>query len=409
MKGKLKMETSGKIAIPAWMVSLETLTLMDALLEKDLDAMFVGGCVRDSLINKKVYDIDIATILKPEEVMARLGSKNIKTIPTGLQHGTVTAVVDGTAFEITTLRKDSNQDGRHAEIEYTNSWQEDALRRDFTMNAIFCSMEGDLYDFFGGLEDLRLGKVKFVGNAEQRIEEDYLRILRYFRFYAHYGNGEMDLDALKYCIKHADKIQSLSIERIKQEIMKLLLATRAADIWQILVDEDIVQYIYPNAKDIASLKRLVKLESKYDSQNFQLRKLAVLMTDKTLPKFAFSNDEKQILQEMVDNFEIIDFKMTEQDIRRIIYQFNNDTVRNLLLLKAAKYGEDDNFESLYRYATSYRIEKFGLQGIDVLKHGIESGPKVGEALRYVENWWINQDFKPNRKSCLEKLAEFLEA
>ena len=141
------METSGKITIPAWMMDFENIKLMDALLDDKMDAMFVGGCVRDSILNKKVFDIDIATILKPDEVTKRLSEKGIKVIPTGLKHGTVTAVIDGVPFEITTLRKDSNQDGRHADVEFTNSWKEDALRRDFTMNAIFCSVDGELYDF----------------------------------------------------------------------------------------------------------------------------------------------------------------------------------------------------------------------------------------------------------------------
>ena len=189
-----------------------------------MKAYVVGGCVRDAIVKRPIKDIDIATPQTPENVIKLLTAEDIKVIPTGIKHGTVTAVHGKETIEITTLRRDLDCDGRHAEVEFTNNWQEDAARRDFTMNALSMDLDGNIYDYFNGIHDLHKGIVKFVGNPDARVQEDYLRILRYFRFEAHYGTHAIDKESLNACIKFKQNIESLSGERIQAEMFKLLSA-----------------------------------------------------------------------------------------------------------------------------------------------------------------------------------------
>lgn len=206
----------------SWMREAETQKIMHLLNPDGLQTMFVGGCVRNTLLSQKVEDIDLATQLTPDKVTSLLEDASVKVIPTGLDHGTVTAVIDGKAFEITTLRQDVETDGRHAVIRFSESWEEDARRRDFTINALYMDMNGGVYDPLDqGLADIESQTFVFVGDAEQRIKEDYLRILRYFRFHALYGKGDMDTHALDACRKHAGRVEGLSRERITQEFLKI--------------------------------------------------------------------------------------------------------------------------------------------------------------------------------------------
>ena len=200
---------------PAWLEWPETQSLVRAFAAKNTELRFVGGAVRDALAGRATSDVDVATPALPEAVMELLAAANIQAIPTGIKHGTVTAVLDKKHFEITTLRKDVSTDGRHAEVAYTDDWKADAARRDFTMNALYLSPAGELFDYFEGEKDAMAGRVRFIGGADARIKEDYLRILRFFRFYAWMGKGEADADALAACAANAPKIATLSGERIR--------------------------------------------------------------------------------------------------------------------------------------------------------------------------------------------------
>ena len=216
---------TSKIPVQAWMEKPSTQTVMNALQSDGRDARFVGGCVRDSLIGRsEISNIDIATPIEPDGVIALLEQAGLRAIPTGLEHGTITAVFEGEVFEITTLRRDIDTDGRHAKIAFSDNWLTDAQRRDFTINAIYCDVKGALYDPLGGSKDLKSGKVRFVGNAEKRISEDFLRILRFFRFYAHFGSNTPDAEAISACTKSADKLKTLSGDRIRSELIKWLAA-----------------------------------------------------------------------------------------------------------------------------------------------------------------------------------------
>jgi poly(A) polymerase len=404
---------SGKLSLQAWMVAPETVKVMAALLEDGGDARFVGGCVRDALVNRKVLDIDIATPLKPEEVIERLTRHKIPYAPTGLKHGTVTAIVDGHPFEITTLRRDVATFGRHAEVEFTDDWTADAARRDFTINAIFSTVQGDIFDPFGGVEDLRLGRVRFVGDPSTRIGEDILRILRFFRFYAHFGRGEPDAEALKACAAAAAQIPKLSAERIRQEILKLLDSDHCPAVWKLMVQCGVVAQFLPEAAAIRTLENLVQLETEHHDGAIALRRLAAVLdvTAEEIPRLSqslrLSNSQSAQLLKMIDPGVGVSLHMSDAEARQVVYKLGNDMARNVLLLAAAKAGNKGGLERLYHTATAFRIPRFPLQGSDLLELGYAPGPEMGKTLEALEAWWIGEDFTPNRAECLQKLkAEF---
>lgn len=391
------------------MVAPETQRVMESLMRDGGDARFVGGCVRDALVNRKVIDIDIATPLKPEEVIARLQTDKIAVVPTGLKHGTVTAVCDGRPFEITTLRRDAATYGRHADVIFTDDWRVDAARRDFTFNALYATMEGDVHDFFGGIEDLRIGRVAFIGDAEERIREDVLRILRFFRFYAHLGRGDADAAALAACEKLSDLIPRLSAERIRTEVLKLLESPRAADVWQLMMEHRIVTRFLPEATNTQRLSRLIALEDKYQSHGFIMRRLAAVL-DVTVQGIIDISDDLRLSREQTQQllalFEPafdVTLRMDEKTTRHAVYKLGNDVVRSLLLLRAAASGTEENLRDIYGWATAFRVPRFPLVGNDVLAMGIPPGPEVGRVLADVEDWWASQDFAPGRTKCLERL------
>ena len=400
---------SGKLSLRAWMVAPETQKLMKVLLEDGGDARFVGGCVRDTLANRKELDIDIATTLIPQQVIERLKHHKIPFSTIGLKHGTIKAIVDGKPFEITTLRLDVLTFGRHADVKFTDDWKTDASRRDFTINAIFATLDGNLYDPFGGVEDLRLGRVRFVGDPEKRINEDILRILRFFRFYAHFGRGLPDDAALRACSAAAGQIPKLSAERICHEIMKLLESDRCAEVWRIMLRSGIVEHFMPDATNVETLENLVRLESSYDGDAYALRRFAALIdaTPKGMKNISqalrLSKNQASQLNKMVNPEVFVSMDIGEGGVRKLVYHYGNDMARSLLLLAAARSGDEERLSPLYQTATSFRATRFPLLGDDVLAIGYESGSEVGRVLDAIESWWIAEDFKPRRTECLKKL------
>jgi len=404
-------EFSGKLQHQAWMVKPETQKVMQALLENGGDARFVGGCVRNALVNRKVLDIDIATPLLPEQVIDRLKHHKIAYAPVGLKHGTVTAIVEGHPFEITTLRRDVSTDGRHAEVAFTDDWKMDASRRDFTINAMFATVDGDVLDPFGGVEDLRQGVVRFVGEAPQRIHEDVLRILRFFRFYAHFGRGEPDTAALKACTEAAAGVAKLSADRVRREVLKLLESNNSPAAWRLMLNCGVVANFLPEANDVKTLESLVHLEAQYHRPPFPLRRLAALLkvTPVGLPQVAqklnLSKEQAEQLALMMNPDMGVSMQMGTNAVKKLVYRHGGDAAHTLLLLTAARTGETEKLKFLYHTAASFRPPKFPLRGDDVLKLGVKPGPEVGRILGEIEHWWIEQDFRPDRGACMEKLKE----
>lgn len=406
------MEPTQKLnSLPAWMAFEETEQLIDVLSIDGHDApRFVGGCVRDVLVNRTVYDFDLATPLLPEKVMELLEGAKIKAIPTGLSHGTVTAVLNKIPFEITTLRKDIETDGRHAKVRFTSSWEEDAARRDLTFNALFCDREGNVYDYHNGVQDLHAGRVRFIGDASARIQEDILRILRFFRFFAHYGRGEADEEALAACAAHTKDIQGLSKERVTYEFLRLLEADQAAHACQYMVDHDVMPALTGKKCNTRALEKLIRLERDWDTSYDAIRRVAVLMREHS-PMFHLSNVQKKHLAILQDE----DLKtkvwsdMPNFAVRQFVYDMGHDVLRDIVLLKAANEPDQtENYLQIYQAATRCRLPKMPVIGNDVIELGVDKGKQVGDYLRQVETWWRDKDFRPGRTECLNFLKSIVE-
>ncbi len=407
-----ELTPKGKLRLQTWMLTPETVRLFDALtpVDRTLAPRFVGGCVRDALANRPVVDIDIATPLKPEQVIELLTAADIDVLPTGIKHGTVTALVEGRPYEVTTLRVDVMTFGRHAEVKFTDDWKTDAARRDFTINAMSCDMDGNIYDYFGGMEDLRAGMIRFVGDAQRRIHEDVLRILRYFRFLAHFGRGRPDSAAVQACQNAAHELPKLSGERVRSEVLRLLEAQDCATIWRLMLQGGVVTHILPEATDWRSLQRLTELEDRFEVPAFALRRLAALLVVTTeglkhaVQGLRLSGQQGTQVFAMVKYSSLLGAQTTAVDMHRIVYHHGNDMALSLLLLAAARLG-DIPPSALYEAAVSYRPPVFPLTGQDVMNLGVSSGPDVGHLLANVEDWWLSQDLRPGRDACLEKLRE----
>jgi poly(A) polymerase len=364
-------------------------------------ARFVGGAVRDALLGRTVIDIDIATKLPPDRVVERLGDAGIATVPTGLDHGTVTALVPGRTVEITTLRQDIETDGRHARVALIDDWDEDARRRDFTINALYLDSAGNLYDPVGGRVDLRAGRVRFIGNAEARIAEDGLRLLRFYRFFAHYGKGEADRDARAACRKAAPLMSHLSAERVQAELLRLLQAPNPLPALQIMAADGVLTVILPEAMRLDRLARLVAIEPEPDP----LRRLgAAVSVDKAgaaalAKRLRLSNEMRTRLEALVAPPWPIDLGGGQQRQRRALYHLGRALYRDLLLLS----GDQARAPRLIAQAEKLAIPVFPLKGGDIAELGVAPGPKIGEKLAEIESWWEEQDYLPDRAACLAEV------
>ena len=368
-------------------------------------ARFVGGAVRDALLGRAVADIDVATTLSPEAVMAQLGKAGIATVPTGLDHGTVSARLPHRTIEITTLRRDVETDGRHARVALIDDWEEDARRRDFTINALYLDQAGELYDPVGGLADLRAGRVRFIGNAEARIGEDGLRLLRFYRFFAHYGKGEADRDARAACRRLAACATRLSSERVRTELMKLLSAPDPVQALRIMAADRVLAAILPEAVRFDRLARMIAVEPAPDA----LRRLAALIAvDKPgaaalARRLTLTKDERSRLEALSDPAWTIDPDGGEAQQRRALYKLGRATYRDLVLLS----GDPTQVPRLLALADRLAIPVFPLKGSDVVALGVSAGPEIGRWLEAIEAWWDDHDYVPNRDCCLAELRKRL--
>jgi poly(A) polymerase len=406
---------SESIGQAPWMTAPATAAVLDALeAAGGADcARFVGGCVRNALIGRPVDDIDIATVLSPDEVTKALKAAKLKAVPTGVEHGTVTAVSAGQPFEITTLRRDVSTDGRRAVVAFTTDWAADAQRRDFTLNSLYARRDGSLYDPSGhGVADARAGRIVFVGEAEQRIAEDHLRILRFFRFLAWYGSGPPDTEALAACEDAKVKLASLSAERVSKELLKLLAADDPRDSVALMVRTGILAEILPAPIDEARFAGLVAIETDQLFETDQVLRLAALLPDDQLgaDRFAqdlrFSNAERERIAAALAPTPRLKSWMSPREIRRSVYREGTATFRDrakLAWARAASTAATPQWRGMIALAESWTPPQFPLTGEDVLAAGVPKGPMVGQVLREVEDWWIDQDFTGDKLSAIEKL------
>jgi poly(A) polymerase len=388
-----------------WMTERDVARVMTALGEKA--ARFVGGAVRDALLGRAVTDIDIATNLPPETVMNRLGKAGIATVPTGLSHGTVTVALPGRAIEITTLRRDVETDGRHARVLPIDDWDEDARRRDFTINALYLDDAGNLYDPVGGRADLRAGRVRFIGNAEARLGEDALRLLRFYRFYAHYGKGDADGDARAACRKLASLATNLSAERVQAELLKLLRAPNPIPALRIMGEDGVLSAILPEAVRLDRLARLIAIEPEPDA----LRRLAALVAvDRAgatalAKRLRLTNEQRARLEALAAPAWPLDLGGGDQRQRRALYRLGRAVYRDLALLS----GDAARAPRLLALADTLAVPIFALKGGDVAALGVPAGPAIGEWLAAIEAWWEEEDYAPGKAACLEELKKRLAA
>ncbi len=397
------------------MTAPETVRILNALAAGGAEARFVGGCVRDAVLGRPVKDVDIATDAPPERVMALLRQAGIEVVPTGLDHGTVTALVNHRPYEITTLRRDVETDGRHARVVFTDDWEADAARRDLTINALSLSPDGTLHDPFGGCRDLLAGRVRFVGDPRRRIEEDVLRLLRWFRFYAHYGRPPPDAAALAACREMAPRLGTLSAERVRAELLRLLAAPDPAPVVRLMRDEGVLAQVLPEATAIDRLDRMVRIENMIGAAEPDpvLRLAALVEVDaegaQTLAaRLRLSKTERDRITAMAAPPARFGPDTSPAELRRAAYRLGVATVRDLVLhgwASAGKNAEADRWRELFAAVEDWHPPRFPLSGRDAIALGVPRGPRIGRLLKAVEEWWIAGDFAADRDSCLARLAE----
>ena len=397
-----------RIAPQQWMEEPATRVVLDALSAGGVEARFVGGAVRDALLGLPIGDIDIATPAPPERVTELLQKSGIRVVPTGLAHGTVTAVVPPRHFEITTLRRDVETDGRHARVTFDADWAADAARRDFTINAIFLAPDGTIDDPVGGLADLRAGHVRFVGDPATRITEDVLRLLRYYRFEARFGAGSGDAAARAACHAAAHLLPTLSAERVAQELIRLLDTPDPGRALQMMEEDGALAALLPAARRLDRLRRMIAIEPEPDP----LRRLSALIdadaeaAGALAEQLHFPNAWRNRLRGLAPPWPL-DPAGDPPALRRALHRLGAERYRDLALLLAAdRRADTGQLAGLLALARDWTPPQFPLSGHDVTALGIPPGPRIGALLDAVERWWEDTDFAASRAQCLAFLKEF---
>ena len=375
-----------KIDADRWRRKRGMARLLDALGAKDGLTRYVGGAVRDELLHLPVSDLDLATKLRPEDVVERLEAARIRPVPTGIDHGTVTAVSSGSPYEVTTLRRDVSTDGRRATVAFTDDWEEDAARRDFTINALSADPQtGDVFDYFGGKEDLVARRVRFIGEPLERIAEDHLRILRFFRFHARFGLGEPDSAGLMACAQRANDLMALSRERIADELLKLLAVDDPTPTVAIMLDHDVLRPVLPEiANSVASrLAALVETERAARIEGAPLRRLAALLpsdpalAERIAVRLKLSNKARKRLGCAVNSD-------LPENARMLAYYVGVECAVDRLLLA----GEADRAAAIARW----QAPRMPVGGGQLIARGLRQGPEVAESLQAIERRWVDAGF-----------------
>lgn len=407
--------SSVSIGVTPWMAQAQTRAVIAALEARGGVgcARFVGGCVRNTLMGKPVDDIDIATVLTPDLTIEALEQAGLRALPTGIEHGTVTGLSSGRAFEITTLRRDVATDGRRAVVAFTHDWAEDAQRRDFRFNALYADAEGQVYDPTGeGVGDAREGRVVFVGDPMTRIREDYLRILRFFRFQAWYGRGPADPAALTACGALKDMLLGGTAERIQKELMKMLAADDPRAALRLMAAAGVLPMILPTVKSPARFEALVAIETEQLFENDPVLRLAALIPDDAEGAQALAEglrlsnaDRDRIVAAVGQGPRIVSW-MSPREARRAVYALGTGTFRDRVKLAwagAERASTAPQWRALLALAETWTPPAFPLSGEEVMKAGVPKGPMVGKVMREIELWWIDQDFIEDKFSVIERL------
>lgn len=362
------------------------------------EARVVGGAVRDMLAGQAVADVDFASPLKPEEVMARAKEAGLKAVPTGIEHGTVTIIAEGHGFEVTSLRRDVETDGRHAVVEFTNDWCQDAARRDFTMNAMSYARDGEIFDYFGGRADLAAGMVRFVGEPGARIAEDYLRVLRFFRFFARYGRGAPDAAAVAAIKAGREGLRSLSVERVWSEVKKVLAAPAPLAALELMHETGVLEIVLPGADNA----RLAALLAK-GAPGEPLLRVAALTDEDFAGRLRLSGAEAEMLAGWRGKWTLLP---TDDDamLRRALA----DAPREVLIGQSwLRGGAGPEWAALRARLAGMERPNFPLQGRDLVGLGMKPGPRMGEILAEARRWWMAGGCVARKAECLEKATALM--
>jgi poly(A) polymerase len=405
--------TAAKIAPDAWPHAAELSRLMQLLNRDGEEARVVGGAVRNALLGEPIADLDIATTAVPDEVMRRAKADGLKTVPMGLQHGTVMVVVEGVPFEVTTLRHDVETDGRHAKVAFARDWAGDARRRDFTINALSVGPDGTVYDYADGLQDIDARRVRFIGDPAQRIAEDYLRILRFFRFHAAYGHGHPDAEGLHACIVARDGMERLSRERVRAELLKLLTAPHATPTLAAMAEAGLLVRVLAGVPLLASFENMAKVEAAAGLAADPVRRLGALavftVEDATRlwQVLRLTNVEHERLAAMGEAWWRLTAHTSEAEARVLLYRLGASKYADRVLLAWARSPQgaaDTEWRHLADLPGRWSIPVFPFKSGDFVTRGVPKGPELGTTMQAAEAAWIAAGF-PADPAQLAALAD----
>ena len=404
--------TSRSLRDAPWLTSGALPRLLQVLDCDGEEARVVGGAVRNALLAAPIAEIDVATTAVPDEVVRRVEAAGFKAVPTGIEHGTITVVIDKHPFEVTTLRQDVETYGRHAKVEFGRDWQGDAHRRDFTINALSATRDGTVYDYVGGLADLAARRVRFIGEAKQRIEEDYLRILRFFRFHAAYGEGHPDPAGLHACIAGRDGLDQLSRERVRMELLKLLVAPHATQTLMDMTYAGLLQRVLGTVPLVAGFENMAKAEAAIGAPPDPVRRLGALATtideqaELLWQKLRLTNAEHERLASMAEAWRQVSPAQGEPAARALLYRLKPEKFTDAALVAWARSqasAHDEAWQTLVTLPARWTAPAFPLKAADFIKRGLTPGPALGAALAAAEEAWIAAGF-PDDLAALDKIT-----
>jgi poly(A) polymerase len=396
----------------AWLKDGEVARLL-ALLNRDgEEARVVGGAVRNALLGLPVGEIDVATTALPEEVVRRVAAAGGKAIPTGIAHGTVTVIIDRRPVEVTTLREDVETFGRKAKVAFGRDWKADAQRRDFTINALSVSADGTVHDYVGGIGDIAARRVRFIGEPQRRIEEDYLRILRFFRFHAHFADGAPDRAGLHACVAARAGLETLSRERVRMEMLKLIVASRATPTLAVMAESGLLGLVLGGVAFIASFENMIKVEAALGAAPDAVRRLGALGVwvaedaERLTRRMRLSNAESERLLALETWWRVAP-KSDAQSGRALLYRLGPRSFTDHVLLawtRSEAGAADRAWLALAQLPQRWTAPVFPLKAADFIRRGIAAGPALGAALRAAEAAWIAADF-PADRAAIEAIAD----
>jgi poly(A) polymerase len=404
--------TPAQLGDAAWLKDGEVTRLLAVLNREGEEARVVGGAVRNELLHLTVGEIDVATTAVPEEVVRRVEAAGWKAVPTGIEHGTITVVINNRPFEVTTLRQDIETFGRRARVMFGRDWRADAERRDFTVNALSVASDGTVFDYVGGLDDIAARRVRFIGDPRQRIAEDYLRILRFFRFHAYFAEGAPDAAGLLACIRERAGLETLSRERVRMELLKLFVAPRVAATVAVVAESGLLGPVLGGVSYVADFAKMVDLEAALDAEADPMRRLGALGVmvsedaERLAQRLRLTNAEAERLS-VLEPWWRVSPSAGEQAARVLLYRLGPQSFADRVLLAWARAGvsaADNDWRSLASLPGRWAAPMFPLKAADFTRRGIAAGPALGAALRAAKEAWIVADF-PADIGAIEAIAE----